>query len=65
MPDIYDLPDDVVNSTQEDRDDWKAAQQADDEARRWKAGEAWQRIKRGEYTETDLQVIEQELRGIL
>lgn len=46
-------------------DNWHAAQQADDEARRRQAGEAWNRIKRGEYTDRDLMIIEHELRGIL
>lgn len=48
-----------------DRDQWQAAQQADEDQRRRAVAESWQRIKRGEYTETDLQTIETELRAIL
>lgn len=49
----------------DDRDQWQAAQQTDEDQRRRQTIEAWQRIKHGEYTEIDLQVIEAELRGIL
>ncbi|MDE2098354.1 MAG: hypothetical protein KGL39_13960 [Patescibacteria group bacterium] len=48
-----------------DPSEWQAAQQADEEQRRRAVAEAWQRIKRGEYTESDLQTIETELRTIL
>lgn len=45
--------------------DWQAQKQADDDARRQKAIEAWLSIKSGLYTDRDLEIIEQELRGIL
>lgn len=49
----------------DDRCQWQAAQKADEDQRRRQVAECWQRIKHGEYTESDLQVIETELRGIL
>lgn len=49
----------------DDENDWQAAQQSDEEQRRTQVAECWQRIKSGEYTDRDIDIIEYELRGIL
>lgn len=48
-----------------DFDEWSGAQQVDDDTRRQRSSEAWQRIKSGEYTDRDIDIIEYELRDIL
>ena len=59
------MKNDWYSESQPEPDNWQAAQQADEDQHRRQIAECWQRIKRGEYTESDLQVVETELRAIL
>ena len=60
------MPCDYESDYERDRlDAMQAAREADEDQHRRQVTDSWQRIKRGEYTETDLAIIETELRAIL